>query len=461
MKRKFRPRILSGLPCLAPILWFVVCACRPAQTTSFTLASLPSGTISHQPIYIRADTLPLTSTGNSAPTLAYTSAVTSTIPTYLPLVTTAQVPTETLVLAANYDNNNTAFWLINSDGSGLEQLGYLDDYLICYTEGGQFEAGIFIRLSPDGRYLAFDGCKEKDSLNFGVYIADLTAGIVLGPIQGSGCCGFSWAPDSEELVIPVTANLFLYDLESQTLTPLETSISYDLFPTWSPDGQWIAFLRTVGDWPCCGNSETSLYLIRPNGSGEVRLLDGIKSVFAPPDWSPVWSPDSQWLSVRNTNNEVIIVNSQSGEALNTLVNIGFSGNGMSWSPGSEWLALANMESTGNNVTLVDPVSGQIQNLAIHASGGVSWSPDGSRLRFANTDQGNWEIYTITPAGTGLLNLSNTPDEDEADPIWSRTDRYIAYNCRGGIGVMKADGTQAWCSVLRSLRILTWLPPLAP
>ena len=79
--------------------------------------------------------------------------------------------------------------------------------------------------------------------------------------------------------------------------------------------------------------------------------------------------------------------------------------------------------------------------------GPDWSPDGTRIAFATERDGNGEIYTVTPNGTGLTNLSNYPAEDDVYPSWSPDGTRIAFSGLdpdsfvGGIYTMDADGSE--------------------
>jgi Tol biopolymer transport system component len=75
---------------------------------------------------------------------------------------------------------------------------------------------------------------------------------------------------------------------------------------------------------------------------------------------------------------------------------------------------------------------------------LSWSPDGARLAFAAEQAGNSDIYVINRDGSGLMNLTNDPGDDE-DPAWSPDGNRIAFVAdrngnRDDLYVMNADGT---------------------
>ncbi|HYH92943.1 MAG TPA: hypothetical protein VD763_07275 [Candidatus Saccharimonadales bacterium] len=89
-----------------------------------------------------------------------------------------------------------------------------------------------------------------------------------------------------------------------------TTDGHDSMPSWSPDGQWIYFIRSAseqGRWPVQGTPETYtlavplLMRVHPDGSGEEQLATGLfkRDGFTYAYWirQPVIAPDDSRLAV--------------------------------------------------------------------------------------------------------------------------------------------------------------------
>ncbi len=53
---------------------------------------------------------------------------------------------------------------------------------------------------------------------------------------------------------------------------------------------------------------------------------------------------------------------------------------------------------------------------------------------------SYDIWVVNPDGTGLTNLTNTPDVAEFDPVWSPDGSRISFTRDADIWVMNADGS---------------------
>jgi hypothetical protein len=80
----------------------------------------------------------------------------------------------------------------------------------------------------------------------------------------------------------------------------------------------------------------------------------------------------------------------------------------------------------------------------------SWSPDGSQIAFETNRDGNGEIYVMKADGSEPTNLTHTP-ENERWPAWSPDGTQIAFNSSRAdnpdiweICIMNADGTNQRC-----------------
>lgn len=112
------------------------------------------------------------------------------------------------------------------------------------------------------------------------------------------------SPNGKQLAFTALNELYLVDLPNGTPKKLVTLNETQAEPTWSPDGQWIAFVT----WQAEGGK---LYKIRPNGS-ELIQLNKSDGVFQ----NPVWN---------NDGTRIVLIKGQSEDFRNALQRSAFRG----------------------------------------------------------------------------------------------------------------------------------------
>jgi Tol biopolymer transport system component len=202
---------------------------------------------------------------------------------------------------------------------------------------------------------------------------------------------------------------------------------------WSPDGAWIVFDRCTASGPC------SVWLVRPDGSGQRLLSAGCPSGRLPPvcvdDSNPAFTPDGRRVVFQHEFGKIkhgplgdSIENSQivrvdlNGMQLTVLRRLGgFRGDleAPRVSPNGALLLFRQSNSdrarpAGGEALFVVGLDGKglrrVTPWGLAAAGG-DWSPDGTHILFKSTLPSGeltpgTRLYTVRADGTGLQRLTN-------------------------------------------------------
>ena len=194
----------------------------------------------------------------------------------------------------------------------------------------------------------------------------------------------------------------IYSMNSDgSVVRLTTNTFVDWYPSWSPDGQKIAFTSDRD-----GNLE--LYTMSQDGSNVVRLTNTANNVA---DQFPSWSPDGTkiaFVSNRDGDSEIFVMNSDGSNVI---------------------------QLTTNTTADAHP----------------QFSPDGSKIVFStNRDApstqppyGKWEIYEMNADGTGATRLTNDGAIAELPSYYDYGSKILFDSNRAGtndIYVMNVDGS---------------------
>jgi Tol biopolymer transport system component len=215
----------------------------------------------------------------------------------------------------------------------------------------------------------------------------------------------------------------------------------DLFPTWSPDGQQIAFLRSIGE----GGSH--VYVMNADGGELHRVGSAVTDTTG-----LTWSPDGNELAFGDGITGGIYRISVDGTGLTKLTAEGTS---PAWSPDGETIIFRNpptldaMNADGSHIRhLIEPRNSNKHLYTHHAP---AWSPDGQHLLLVRQDilgilrpNGN-RIVVVNPDGSGEREVAavSFTQPEAIWPSWSPDGQQIAFagqrRSRRGIWTVRSSG----------------------
>lgn len=230
--------------------------------------------------------------------------------------------------------------------------------------------------------------------------------------QGDPYCHASWCEWG-----PVAASIWVASADGRGHRPLtdpdaaQNNDWLEEWPTWSPDGTRVAFVRTnnIRD----NDRTTGIYVVGADGHALERLS---RTEAIALDWSPRGSTIA-YADERGENVWLLDVRTRQERRLRTGgIRRAYS---VDWSPRGRFLAIA----TGAAVYVV-PAKGGVGRkvVAARGTGDAAWSPDGCCLVFSalrkGARSGRTDLYVVSVRGGRPRQLTASRGAD-FNPSWRR------------------------------------------
>ena len=256
----------------------------------------------------------------------------------------------------------------------------------------------------------------------------------------------AWHPDGHKILFamlnpvgrpgPDWSDIFVMDNNGENIINLTQTPEEEVHASWSPDGEKVVFDRMVKKGEVIGDFESAIFVMEADGQNPQRLT------FEPGlNFAPSWSPDGNkiaFLSYRNGTSRIhtMDINGQNVQQV-THHRRKFDGQPV-WSPDGRWIAFMSGEDEGDWGLYVTDPQGHHENLITrfqltHFSGlgwfRPAWSPDSQHLIYAVEEQNSAGLMKIridqkvpTPLKTDeLMNWST--------PVWSPERDNLLFSAR--------------------------------
>ncbi|MBW2192744.1 MAG: Tol-Pal system beta propeller repeat protein TolB [Deltaproteobacteria bacterium] len=207
-----------------------------------------------------------------------------------------------------------------------------------------------------------------------------------------------------------------------------------LFPSWSSDGQWLAYTSYAKGKP-------DLYIehVKKKKPGFFFAREGTNS-------TPAWVPWKFELaaSLSFSGDQEIYLLTGRGKIIKRLTENRGIDVSPAWSPDGKKMAFVTKRSGTPQIYIRDFDTGRTERLTFHGKYNTqpSWSPLGDKIAFSAMEGGLTNIHVIGIDGNNQLQLTHDQGDNES-PTWSPDGRLIAFSStREGLSrifIMSANG----------------------
>ena len=292
-------------------------------------------------------------------------------------------PDGTRIAFVTNRDGNAEIYTMNADGSGATNLSRHPD------------SDTFPVWSPTGTHIAFQTDREST-----------------GPIMSA---------EPKITIIGFNIEVFIMNDDGTGQTNVSNDPAWDAYPSWSEDGDRIAFesdrdedglillALTIDD---LGHE---IYAVDIDGDNLTNLSNSPQD-----DGRPVWSPTDEkivFVSYRDGNAEIYTMNAD-GTGQMRMTNTSAADSSPSWSPDGEWITFHSDRDGNTEIYKMteDGLSTTRLTTSPEWDWGPSWSPGGDAIVFQTSRDGNAEIYRMLPSGASQERLTNDPGWD-LHPVW--------------------------------------------
>ena len=227
----------------------------------------------------------------------------------------------------------------------------------------------------------------------------------------------SWSPDGDRIAFVSNRNrgqeqIFVMDSDGQNVTGLTTQWTHQQ-PALSPDGEKIAYVRNQGG--------RQVWVMDADGGNQRRLTQIGKNEL------PTWSPDGARIAFVSTRDgwSRIYIMDENGENQESRADDMAPLDSLSWSPDGGWIAFAASDEARIGQIYVVKVVGVRRSVRLTQDPPrklqPEWSPDGNTIAYTswvfNFKRDQKTIHLMTSEGKHLKQLSENHHGNDTDPDW--------------------------------------------